>query len=248
MQILKSQKEFREFYEDKIIVKTYDSKRLNSVRQMTLREFERSFPTNIMQNNSTIIEIGCGTGFITKYLATKGNVLATDSSEAMLKEAKKNIITNKVSFSKIDLFKLNLNKKFDYAISIRVILHLNKRDYRRALEGIAPVLKNNGLFIFDLESKSLFKTLCNKISPFYKNKEVANPQYSKKDILKNTPNSFEIIQIVPYDHAIINLPFFIIAEAIASKKVSNVLIFLEKKLDFLPFFNTRWFVVCKKKA
>jgi release factor glutamine methyltransferase len=68
--------------------------------------------------NKSLLELGCGTGFISVFAAKKGaNVLATDINPKALENAKLNAELNSVELEVAysDLFE-NVNQKFDYII------------------------------------------------------------------------------------------------------------------------------------
>ncbi len=250
MKVLESTKGFKSFYQDKGVVLEYDKKRLKTARQRILRELERTLPLKFIKQGSNILEIGCGTGFVTNYLLKKGTVTAVDSSEEMLKKCKATIkaasVNAPIKFVKSSLFEFYSTKKFQYVVSIRVMLHLKKSDLTKASATISESMKKEGLFMFDVESKSFFKKFFMAVRWTYTKKEVINPQYSKNDLKTAISKKFEIIKIIPYDHAVLILPFYLIAEVSHSEKLENIISKMEKTLSWLPILNTRWFVVCKK--
>jgi len=88
---------------------------------------------NQFPNKGSIIDLGCGDGFVTEKLLNKGlDVIGVDSSPIAIKLAKKH---SKAKFILGDITKLDTNKKYDYALLQEVIEHL---DYP---EKIIPILK-----------------------------------------------------------------------------------------------------------
>ena len=72
------------------------------------------------QSNLKWLEIGCGTGALTKALAEKCSpsyLLAIDKSENYLKKAKENVNLNNVHFLNADLNSYALNEEFDHITS-----------------------------------------------------------------------------------------------------------------------------------
>lgn len=91
-----------------------ESFKLNLLKQIGLKE------------NDYVIDIGCGTGVITKliHLLTKNDVFAIDVSNEMIKIAKEKYKNCPyATFKNIDLFALNEERKFDFAIIYNAYPH-----------------------------------------------------------------------------------------------------------------------------
>ena len=93
------------------------------------------------------LEIGCGIGKTTSWLAKRYNKLritAIDYDKEQIKIARKNKIINAV-FEQGDGTKLKFkNFTFDYVIETGVFHHI--KDYKKAVKEPSRVLKKNGYF------------------------------------------------------------------------------------------------------
>ena len=116
---------------------------------------------NISTDN--ILEIGIGTGKLTERISKKSkSYYGIDISEEMLSHASnklKNfeninlICANIVDFKKEDYF----NLAFSTLDTINYIL--NEEDLKKAFENIYNILKQNSLFIFDLNSENKLRNI-----------------------------------------------------------------------------------------
>ena len=101
----------------------------------------------ILKINSSILEIGCGPGNITKYLHSKKNdlkIMGIDISENMIELAKKNNPTAK--FVMMDCRQIdNLNKKFDAIICGFCIPYLSNKDCKKLISDCKYLLNDNGI-------------------------------------------------------------------------------------------------------
>lgn len=103
------------------------------------------------------LDLACGTGNMTKEIG-KGfkNIWAVDLSEDMLIEAEEKLRTNKINNKLIcqDICHLELNKKFDLiTCSLDSTNYILDEDGLRAyFEGVHKHLKDQGIFVFDINS------------------------------------------------------------------------------------------------
>ncbi len=104
--------------------------------------------------NETVLDVGCGTGVLSRYLVNNFNVsqvIGVDSSDMRLAQAKKLIKSereiNSITFERSDLMNLNpvFHKKFDTVVARYVLEHLENSE--KAILEIKKVLKNNGRII-----------------------------------------------------------------------------------------------------
>ena len=113
--------------------------------------FEKNFSkifTNKIKKNHTVLDVGCGTGRLTKNLLKKTKkVYALDNSREMLSYAPKS--------AKLYLgsaFNLPFEKnKFDLVVSMDLILHF--KNYKKIIDEMIRVTKKKGYIIFNIGNR-----------------------------------------------------------------------------------------------
>ena len=154
---------FTEYYRQKNVTGTYDSQREATEYRRRKRALELKYFLDLIgkQEKENVLELGCSSGFLTKYL---GKVTAIDTSEGMLETArKKNSLAKCIPADMFELpFKDGL---FDKVVTMRVWNHLNEADLRKAIRESRRVLKKRGYLIFDAEEKSMIRRF---VGFFYK--------------------------------------------------------------------------------
>ena len=107
----------------------------------------------------SILELGCGTGHLTRHLAAlypQAQITASDISPAMLELAQKNIpAAHNIKFSIIDAQNPQLNDKFDLIISSMSIQWLP--DIPAAYKNWRTHLNEKGLILTARPAKAAFK-------------------------------------------------------------------------------------------
>lgn len=102
----------------------------------------------LMEESDRVLECACGTGMITKYIAPRcKEVLATDFSTGMLKQAQKNCKElRNVKINRANIMELKYKEEsFDKVVAGNVI-HLLDEPYK-ALEELLRVCKKGGKVI-----------------------------------------------------------------------------------------------------
>jgi cyclopropane fatty-acyl-phospholipid synthase-like methyltransferase len=109
-----------------------------------------------LPQNGRLLEIGCGCGKEAAFAASLCcDVVATDASYGMLKEAEKTLAAENQS-SKVKLIELAfpcqqsdpfLNQKFDAVLASAVIMHLPEHDFFEFAFQVKSLIKANGIFI-----------------------------------------------------------------------------------------------------
>jgi ubiquinone/menaquinone biosynthesis C-methylase UbiE len=149
--------------------------------------------SNILKNNSKILDIGCGPGNVTKYLLKKNssfNIIGIDYSKAMIKIAKKNV--PKATFMYKDARNINLTQNnFDAIIAAFVIPYFNSKELSKFIKNTSKLLFNKGLFYLScMEGK---KSGYEKTS-FSKGLELYVNYHTREEIEKKIlKNNFKII-------------------------------------------------------
>lgn len=118
----------------------------------------------------SILEIGCGTGKNTVFLAQIGeHVNAVDFAQGMIEKAQKKVQADHVRFSQMDITKAwNFeNRSFDLIICNLVLEHIE--DLAFVFAEAARTLRTNGKFF--LNELHPFKQYDGKKARFYRNEE-----------------------------------------------------------------------------
>jgi len=159
----KDTQKFTEYYRKKHVTGTYDKQREGTEYRRRKRALELKYFLDLIdkRENEKVLELGCSSGFLTKYL---GKVTAIDTSEKMLEIAQEKNPSAKVIHA--DMFEMPFkNNSFDKVVTMRVWNHLDRKDFRKALTEVKRVLKKEGFFIFDMEEKSFSRRF---VGVFYK--------------------------------------------------------------------------------
>lgn len=112
---------------------------------------------NFILPKSIILEIGCGTGVITKYLIkTAGKIVAIDISDKNVEICKHYVKSKKVNFLVLDILsqekKYFENTKFDIILLADVLEHLPKNNHLSVFKLIESYLSENGKVIITYPS------------------------------------------------------------------------------------------------
>lgn len=111
-----------------------------------------SYYQRLLANNSVILEIGCGTGRLSRLLAKAGHqITGIDLSEAMLIEARTRSSEN-IRYLTMDMRALKLAEKFDAVIIPYNTLNLlpDEEEILNTLRGCYQHLKGNGQLLLQL--------------------------------------------------------------------------------------------------
>ncbi len=103
-----------------------------------------------------VLDVGCGGGFTSEYLAEKdANVYGIDMSSKLIKVAKDHSQSRSLDIDYRQGAAENLpfgKETFDVVVCVDVLEHVS--DLRRVIFEISRVLKNNGVFLFDTVNKT----------------------------------------------------------------------------------------------
>ncbi len=109
--------------------------------------------------NSSILDIGCGGGFLTNYLAQNGHsVHGIDLSAQSLEVAKKTDSTNSVTYLQANATSLPFaDNSFDVVSAMDILEHIENPE--SLISEASRVLKPNGLFFFHTFNRNFFSYL-----------------------------------------------------------------------------------------
>ena len=146
-----------------------------------IKVIERLFSQIDLSNVKNVLEVGCGIGVLSSYLAEKygWKVTGIDLDPEQIKSAKKTHRENEnLNFIEADATKLLfMDNKFDLVLSVDALHHIPNRN--KTFDEINRVLKSNGFYILvDIALPKFFRKFSIPVN------DVIN--YMKK-------NSFKII-------------------------------------------------------
>lgn len=143
----------------KIIHERYHSKTRKSYKVISENNFTYRLLLETInksvKKNATVLDIGCGAGAISLYMASKGHqVTGIDISEKAIKTCKDSakFLDLKTKFLTVYFPQEKIRDHFDTIIFTEVIEHLE--DDRKALMQIHEMLNKNGLLILSTPSES----------------------------------------------------------------------------------------------
>jgi len=154
----------------------FEKKFVNSKKQAekNIKLVERLFNQIDLSNVKKVLEIGCGIGVITSYLAGKyrWEIIGIDLDPEQIARAKKDNNENEyLKFFEADATNLSFeDNEFDVVLSFDVLHHIP--DWDKALSEIVRVLKPTGFYLLnDLTlpkfTARIFKYLLNKYMGVY---------------------------------------------------------------------------------
>lgn len=138
----------------KIVHERYHSKTKRQLKIIKDNNFTYRLLVSVISKylkkpNQKILDIGCGAGTLSLYVANKGhNVLGLDISSKAIKEclkSKKALGLNNVAFRTLDFLAMKTKNKYDAVLFTEVIEHLE--DGGKALGSIHNLLKPSGIMI-----------------------------------------------------------------------------------------------------
>ncbi len=206
----------------------------------------------LKKSNNKILDIGCGAGTLSFYLASKGNnVLGIDISSKAVKAciaSKKELGLKNVDFKQLDFHSKLASKKFDVVIFTEVIEHLE--DDKKALKAIHNMLETKGIMVLSTPSNTAPLHRLGITKKF--DEEVGHlRRYSLEKIEKMVNKSgFEIIEIQKTEGILRN---FLFVNPIAGKLIRFFKFFISDIVTFadnatIPLFGYSNIIIIAKKA
>lgn len=231
-----------------------------------LPQFEKIFRSAFKNlKNKNILEIGCGKGELSVYLAKeKARVTATDVGAGLVEAGKMLAKANdvKLRFCVTSATKLPFyENSFDYGIGTCVLHHLSEKDLKRAVGEMLRVLKPGGQFIAlePIEESVVFDFIQNLIPITNKSTGTLRPSIlqskkwqkflSKVDernlSLKEIRNAFSVFREVKMEHIGLIGRLDRIFPSMR-KHFDKFDVFVIRSLPFLKKFSRNVVIIAKK--
>jgi 2-polyprenyl-3-methyl-5-hydroxy-6-metoxy-1,4-benzoquinol methylase len=120
------------------------------------QQYQKYLLKNIPKNCNCILDVGCGTGELTKKLTHYSKeIIGIDVSENMINEAKKRNCGERIKYIKISVerYLKETKKQFDVIISIAALHHMNEEKILETMKN--RLTKGGKIIILDLVKGSI---------------------------------------------------------------------------------------------
>jgi len=199
----------------------------------------------VISENTKILEIGCGTGEISNYIAnnTKAKVLGIDICEEFIQIAESEYKSQNLKFDTINFLRFETFQegKYDYIIGNGILHHLY-HDLDKSLKIINDLLKINGKIIF--MEPNINNPYCFLIFKYFRdwaNLDPGEMAFSKNHI-KNIllKSNFSNINVSYKDFLLPNTPYILVKPIII---LSDIL----EKIYPINLITQSIFIIADKK-
>jgi ubiquinone/menaquinone biosynthesis C-methylase UbiE len=127
----------------------------NGFRRISVNKHELDSFVNHLPRPSTVLDIGCGTGLIAKFLSDRGiSVTGIDISKNMLSLARS--ISPNSKFYKMDMTRMRFaENNFDGVVALYSIIHVPRKYHERIFKKINRMIKPNGIALLSVGGSNL---------------------------------------------------------------------------------------------
>jgi len=242
---------FFDYYRCRDVANSYDEYRLSSFRKRMLRAQEIAAITDAVPEGDAgnILEMGCGTGYLSQYLVSRGNLTALDPSKEMIAVAEERLAgVDGVTFKNEGFFDNGLPfDSFDCALTLRVLMHFDRSSALRSLRELASFVRHGGTVVFDLPARDFLKA---PVAAWRSRHEsmVPNHTYRRRDILRlvDEVDTLKFVRLDAVDHLALLVGLHVLGNLFKSDMLAWVVLGLEQRIRWLPIGNTHWVVTCKR--
>jgi len=198
-------------WNDKMVLEHHKNGTLFESKNPLLRFIEKMRLRKIIQvsrlnKNDTVLDLGCGEGFLISLLPNVRQTIGIDISKVALKRAKE-IIKNKSNVELIlgNAYKLDIEDEyFDKIISSEMLEHIPNP--RKAMEEMHRILKDTGLAVISVPDEKRIQLIMKMAKLFFLDKLLHTArkqkeydwhlhQADKKFIFENSKNLFKVKKI-----------------------------------------------------
>ena len=146
---------------DESVIKQFDKIAFLPDKWDHNQQYQKYLLKNIPKNCTCILDVGCGTGELTKKLTHYSKeIIGIDVSENMINEAKKRNCDERIKYIKISVEKYlkETEKQFDIIISIAALHHMNEEEILKTMK--SKLIKDGKILILDLvKSKTIIERI-----------------------------------------------------------------------------------------
>ena len=140
-----SKKNKRDFYAQPHVANAYDELRFGGASGAWVDAREIEIVLSLVPSFRRALDLGCGTGRLTRALVQRGTTIGVDSSSAMLPQARQKSLS---VLAQADAFDLAFaDASFDVVTALRVVFHIE--DMESLFSEIARILTPWGVVVFD---------------------------------------------------------------------------------------------------
>jgi ubiquinone/menaquinone biosynthesis C-methylase UbiE len=212
MEKIDTEKQVKEFYKEKGTVEQYEKSRYGNIKKSlshwidcdAIEYFLRKYAP---ARNGIFLDLACGTGRLTRGLASKGfRIISSDFSGVMLEAAKQKCPSQGMPFLSARADALHLPFKdfeFDGVFTIRFIRHYKIEQRKSFYRQIHRVLKEKGILVFDVLNSAVDVSAGKRL--------VYDETYDCEGIRQElSDNGFELLERVAGN--IVGIPIYTIAK------------------------------------
>lgn len=176
-----------------------------------------------INKKTTILDLGCGMGALTKELMVYGDVYGLDFSEQSIRFCKERGLTNIFQGDATNIpFE---DQKFDLVICLDVLEHIEQHD--KAVKEIKRVLKDNGLLITFVPAFMSLWSINDDLSEHKR-------RYIKSELNKLLINNSFIIKRSSYFNTALFIPIFL------TRKINKVFnIKVKSEIQIIPKWSDK---------
>ncbi len=172
---------------------------------------------NEIPENTTLLEAGCGEGYMTLYFVKKTkNITAIDIDRNNLNSCKKRVKLKGINFLHQDLLNLNMSEKFDTIVCSEVLEHVEMPEV--LLMNLNKLLNEEGILIITIPNEKILRFGRRLLFPFkYKKMEKVTGhkvELNKTKLKKIMPKDFKLIKYTRIPNHIVYLNEFFVFKKI----------------------------------